>query len=631
MEKQIFSNIIETSDNMCDEDYETNCDKIKKIFSYTGPFIKKFFVNDYDNNNNFVIDNTCYVNIIHNDHNLAHRIYKNIEDEYIIIDEQTNEECIFKIITNTYNSVFTAILSNNNYLDRIAFYNNKLYISNMFIIELYNITCSDLKIIDPIKNTPIDKFSIYKIKSNDETDSFKLAIERLDYINLNNLIESCSTDVENKIITYNNEKYTLIEYAILKYVKLQSKKKNIIMSNVLVKIICYLLKYKYFRPPCFYALFMNINTINPILYDHILISMNYKNNEGFMFEYTLNLNKIKSITDLGLWIIEIIIENDKKNMFIQHLNTLSYIKKINSMSKTIESIINIIIKYKPQKIIKYMFTNEKLLTIHKCKMALFIENIEILELFLFDEEQINIEIAEMMILFIKDIVKNGLYKSFNFLFNKIFDKISEIKIDLSTILHELDGNFFDYNYENKIELLKNIYCKFPEITSYIVNNKTPLMKHSENGNNNIVKILFEMNNNYYFDDLYMEFRDDLFENFIHKACLNGHTSILAEFFNMMQKNLLILYFNQTNYEGRSPIMLAAINKHESTVNFLMSNYSPVSEIIDLNIKDIYGNTVYHYICNSEICLGIEIPNIKNKFGFFPENYLNISKSFYLFV
>ena len=52
---------------------------------------------------------------------------------------------------------------------------------------------------------------------------------------------------------------------------------------------------------------------------------------------------------------------------------------------------------------------------------------------------------------------------------------------------------------------------------------------------------------------------------------------------------------------------------------------------DLNVKDAYGNTVYHYICANSICLGMEIKNIPNFFGATPKDYCILSQKYYYFI
>ena len=51
---------------------------------------------------------------------------------------------------------------------------------------------------------------------------------------------------------------------------------------------------------------------------------------------------------------------------------------------------------------------------------------------------------------------------------------------------------------------------------------------------------------------------------------------------------------------------------------------------NLDEVDMYGNTVYHYICKSKLCPGILVVNKKNKFGFTPYDYCTIDHKFYYF-
>jgi ankyrin repeat protein len=52
---------------------------------------------------------------------------------------------------------------------------------------------------------------------------------------------------------------------------------------------------------------------------------------------------------------------------------------------------------------------------------------------------------------------------------------------------------------------------------------------------------------------------------------------------------------------------------------------------DLSIIDYYGNSVYHYICLNSLVIGSVIENKPNIFGYTPEDYCNISPSYYAFV
>jgi len=51
----------------------------------------------------------------------------------------------------------------------------------------------------------------------------------------------------------------------------------------------------------------------------------------------------------------------------------------------------------------------------------------------------------------------------------------------------------------------------------------------------------------------------------------------------------------------------------------------------MNICDIYGNTVYHYICQNELCIGLDIINKENIFGYKPSDYSKISNNYYYFM
>ena len=51
---------------------------------------------------------------------------------------------------------------------------------------------------------------------------------------------------------------------------------------------------------------------------------------------------------------------------------------------------------------------------------------------------------------------------------------------------------------------------------------------------------------------------------------------------------------------------------------------------DLNIVDRFGNTLEHYICLNEMCIGMGIKNKENIFGYTPKDYCKISPDYYMF-
>ena len=72
-------------------------------------------------------------------------------------------------------------------------------------------------------------------------------------------------------------------------------------------------------------------------------------------------------------------------------------------------------------------------------------------------------------------------------------------------------------------------------------------------------------------------------------------------------------------------MIACENKFEDLF-YILKGY-----LADLNAKDIYGNSVYHYICLNSICLGIIIINTENLFKLTPKDYCKIAYTYYTFV
>ena len=79
-----------------------------------------------------------------------------------------------------------------------------------------------------------------------------------------------------------------------------------------------------------------------------------------------------------------------------------------------------------------------------------------------------------------------------------------------------------------------------------------------------------------------------------------------------------------NKNSETPIILGCMNGHED-IYYLMKDKA------NMESKDKYGNTVYHYICKNAICMGIIVDNQENLFGLTPKDYCKISNNYYVFT
>ena len=96
---------------------------------------------------------------------------------------------------------------------------------------------------------------------------------------------------------------------------------------------------------------------------------------------------------------------------------------------------------------------------------------------------------------------------------------------------------------------------------------------------------------------------------------------------MCSSDLLIKpeLINLQNKSYETPLIISAKNKQEDYIYFLKGIKA------DMNISDLYGNTVYHYICLNELCIGMAIDNKENIFGYKPSDYCKISQNYYYFI
>lgn len=151
-----------------------------------------------------------------------------------------------------------------------------------------------------------------------------------------------------------------------------------------------------------------------------------------------------------------------------------------------------------------------------------------------------------------------------------------------------------------------------------IHNQTALMSHIKNNNYNIISILIdfiiESKNEHSF-----KITDLNGDNILHYLCRTSYIDIIKKIIFIDGLN------NVKNLDGNTPIIEAAINSQEDIVYLLKSINA------DLNITDKYGNTVYHYICLNELCIGMAIENKENIFNYKPSDYCKISNNYYYFV
>ena len=571
---------------------------IKTKLAYHGPQIKKYFDPDYNNEKTQNIKNIYYVSII--DTNALN--IKNVIDiekfeyksgHYII---QLNKT-LFYVSKIIYNSKLALLLQQSDFLNRVIFFDDKLYVTNKFIIDCYSKYVKYNKTnVDPVFGGVEDILNIYdKQKINSNIITLQHII---DIIDLDQLYTYNKKNIEIEFISIDNNQYTPIEYVLYKLIN------NVYCKTVInqyTSMIIYLLTINFIRPVCFYAKLINFDKKYPGIY------MMIEKNTGIQYLDIINSTTFKNINHINLTMIKKIISIDNDIFFIEYLKYTNLYNKLYKECHTSSLIIDWVIDYNANKIILSIFKIIPL--IYKYKIAYLTQNLKLFgdeysKYFMSDSSLIlPTNEQDILINLLPNIINNGLCRSL-YACVKIIPNFFDLN---KNILHYVISD----NAHLVVELLLKLNIDI--IDQKNNDGKTPLISYSELGFEKCINVLLNFNSDY-------ELSDNLNESCLHKLAKNGHFNILQ---NMSKKIINII--DSVNNLNQTPIMLAAINKHENIV-ILLKSFSA-----NCSIVDIYGNSIYHYICLSSICIGSTIINKTNYYGFTPYDYCPISKSYYKFI
>jgi hypothetical protein len=490
------------------------------------------------------------------------------------------------------------VLLNNSYIKRCILYKDRLYCSPMFILEYaLNKEFISTAIVDPVFHTKIDLFGIYpkKIIKKDtlidlinlkDYESFKSKISEI------NLQDSCM-DILDEV--------TPIEYAM----KLFLNESCSVIREQIKLIIKDLFKLcNFIRHPAFYAELLNLANIDDELFSTL---SDEKFIEMKIFFNKENLATLTTLSEIDDLILRYYIELDFEEKFY------SYIKFLNK--RLSGNIILYLIKYSPEKIIKYGIKRKLFSKHHLYKIILESEELQHFSTMLkaYAEE---IDHHQMMN-YLDTIINNYLSKSFYYMY-KIDPSIISFKdADGNTILHLLTE-------ENFNEKFINLILTLGEDLLMIKNDlgETPLLMHSRLQHNLILNLLLQytMHNN---KDSLLEDVDNNKNSIYH--LLSKSDSNLPLFKLFIQSPSTKLVINKQNSSKQTPIILSTIHHSENIFYLLQTSNA------DLSIKDAFSNSVYHYVCLNEMCIGMAIEDKPNIFGFTPSDYCKISKTYYHFI
>jgi len=209
-------------------------------------------------------------------------------------------------------------------------------------------------------------------------------------------------------------------------------------------------------------------------------------------------------------------------------------------------------------------------------------------------------------------------------------------IDLILVLNKVN------HIENKniinLEIIKYIIKYDAKISFYyLLENK--LIFNLDNLNLDFLKIYFSLSdnnqkNNYLikaldYNNYYIELEYLLSNTKISNINLVLDKLLLK--YPELGKKLYDKYYHKIDYLKTSKILLNILSiQNEDLFNYLIKDISDKErEMLFINIKNEDDNTVYHYICKNNLCLGTKINNnIRNKLGFKPLELTNIINTYY---
>lgn len=520
---------------------------LNKNIIIMGKFLLNIFLeNNLFNNNNIYLFN-YKKNIINQ---------LDIKLPNIIIDNQI------------YDNLIYVILKQSNWIDRIAYFNNKIYVSNLFILE-YLEKYKYINNFDPIINK---KYLIFNDIKEDNLHQLISSYNFYEILNMNK---------NNKVIYFEEFRdfMTPIERALL----LLSKENNYKLKLELKNIILLLSKYSYLRHPCLYFNYlMNINNIN---FDLDIKTIIYSINSKINIVQNKIINIQNDENGINKYIISNLIESDLEEYFIEYINTFNYILNINDF--------NLIIKYNSRKILKLLIINN----------ILNKEYLDMIELLKVDNNMIINKFKSM----IKEIIINNKYISFYYVY-KLDNTIINHKLLDNSIIHEISNN--------SLEILKLIIKLDNNIVNIINNKKQNILMTNIDKNIDIIIILLQyinlidsdIDNNTILHYLVKFNRIDVINYMLSNKCLH---------------NYIISNLNLQNNNNETPLIISTINNNENLF-YILYNLGSNTEL-----KDIHENTIYHYICKNKMCIGMKLKNEINKYGFNSWDYADISKDYWI--
>lgn len=631
-------------------------DRYVKHLAYSGPMIKRYLDPTKMNTNTTSppICNQYIVTLIDNREKPKNILKSDVKADIISSSSGSMEKAnslgyyMIKINQNTFflnkksfTTLSSAVLSNADNLNRIALYQDDLWISGMFILELYRrISCYDPSSVDPMFGYPEDILDIYD-RTNNKNDLKNI----LNMVMYDNLQQLSKDEIETTLISHKEQKYTVIEYMLL---CMMENNIHSVVSYQMKLMVMYLLQYQYLRPVFLFARLIGFDKKYPAMYESIieikhLIDIDPR---------TCNISSLESVYHIDMFILNHLIKSDQCDQFIEYASKSGIARKFKHQSKTIEKLINWMIEYKSTKIINTIIDGKIISDQHKYKIILLTQEFNLLgKDFILkylvknkinhnrdsvqqieqtnqikqsdlshdnicndENDGLSISHQQMILSVLPDVMDRGLTRSFYMILKLCPYIIDPNFIKDTNLFKKKSGNILHMiSTDDSVDILEIILKKSISLMDARDDDeKTPLILYSELGLHRCVVKILSMGCDY-------ELTDNLSDTFLHKLCQNGRLDILQS----VVRNVIDI-IDVKNDKMMTPALVATYYQHEEIFYVLKGLCA------DLDAVDFYGNTVYHYICKSKLCPGILVANKKNKFGFTPYDYCTIDHKFYYF-
>lgn len=495
-------------------------------------------------------------------------IFTEKKTEYVYQDDERK----ISLVKKKYKSPAHIIIQHD-YLKRVGWCGGSFYASSMFLIEIQkHLDLIDSKFRDPILNIPYDPLEVYQPCEKDKTHPIKI----IDMINYRELLQ-----LSKKNLTKLFNSKTCVELCLDKLVK----ENHPMLLNQLKQMILYLACVSYKRPPFIYAKMLEIDKKFPEIYKIL---------KNFTNEYKItDIHHIpQSINEINNDILELLIAKNAPDEFFDYLTF--------SKHKIEKILIDMVIKYGSDKIAMTIINN-KLIDKYLAYYLIFMsENIELTKSL---DHSVDLDLATN---YLKDILENGKIRSFYYLYDSDPSIITTLSNEGNNLLHQIKQNG---KYEELIELIIKLN---PDLVNLKNNNKeTPIVYHAIH-NPNLLTIFLDFE----FDCTLVDTDGN---TFLHHLSKHDYPDILK--LSLKRCPELI---DMPNKKSETPSIIACQAGNENGFYVLKGMGA------NLDTTDCYGNTPYHYICATSMCLGMIIKNSANFFGLTPLDYCKISDEYYGF-